>query len=73
MAEVTSGGERRGFKDRAVERMARAVAGDAKGMREHLERSLRLATEQGRPAARCELSRSSLVNGCLLLNLTKQV
>ncbi len=28
MAEVTSGGERRGFKDRAVERMARAVAGD---------------------------------------------
>ena len=28
MAEVTSGGERRGFKDRAVERMARAFAGD---------------------------------------------
>jgi hypothetical protein len=28
MAEVTSGGERRGFKDRAVERVARAVAGD---------------------------------------------
>ena len=28
MAEVTSGGARRGFKDRAVERMARAVAGD---------------------------------------------
>ena len=28
MAEVTSGGERRGFKDRAVERMARVVAGD---------------------------------------------
>jgi DNA-binding CsgD family transcriptional regulator len=34
--------------------MARAVAGDAEGMREHLERSVRLATEQGRPAARCE-------------------
>jgi DNA-binding CsgD family transcriptional regulator/tetratricopeptide (TPR) repeat protein len=34
--------------------MARSVAGDAEGMREHLERSVRLATEQGRPAARCE-------------------
>ncbi len=34
--------------------MARAVAGDAEGMREHLERAVRLATEQGRPAARCE-------------------
>ncbi len=28
MAEVTSGGQRRGFKDRTVERLARAVAGD---------------------------------------------
>ena len=28
MAEVTSGEERRGLKDRAVEKMARAVAGD---------------------------------------------
>jgi predicted ATPase/DNA-binding CsgD family transcriptional regulator len=34
--------------------MARAVSGDAAGMREHLERAVRLATEQGRPAARCE-------------------
>ena len=34
--------------------MARAVAGDAEGMREHLERAVRFATEQGRPAARCE-------------------
>jgi DNA-binding CsgD family transcriptional regulator len=34
--------------------MARAMAGDVAGMREHLERSVRLATEQGRPAARCE-------------------
>lgn len=34
--------------------MTRAVAGDAEGMREHLERSVRLATEQGLPAARCE-------------------
>ena len=34
--------------------MSRAVAGDAEGMREHLERAVRLATEQGRPAARCE-------------------
>jgi hypothetical protein len=28
MADVTSGEQRRGFKDRAVERVARAVAGD---------------------------------------------
>ena len=28
MAEVTSDGQRRGFKDRAVERLVRAVAGD---------------------------------------------
>ncbi len=34
--------------------LARAGAGDAEGMREHLERAVRLATEQGRPAARCE-------------------
>jgi DNA-binding NarL/FixJ family response regulator len=34
--------------------MARAEAGDAAGMREHLERALRLATDQGLPAARCE-------------------
>ena len=34
--------------------LVRAAAGDAKGMREHLERAVRLATEQGRPAARCE-------------------
>jgi len=40
---------------------------------------VRLEIPQGRferrirlPAARWELSRSSLVNGCLLLNLTKQ-
>ncbi len=34
--------------------MSRAAAGDAAGMREHLGRAVRLATEQGRPAARCE-------------------
>ena len=34
--------------------MIRAAAGDADGMREHLGRAVRLATEQGRPAARCE-------------------
>jgi DNA-binding NarL/FixJ family response regulator len=33
---------------------ARAAAGDAHGLREHLERALRLALEQERPAARCE-------------------
>jgi DNA-binding CsgD family transcriptional regulator len=32
----------------------RAAAGDAEGMREHLGRAVRLATEQGRTAARCE-------------------
>ncbi len=32
----------------------RAVAGDATGMRDHLERALRMATDLGRPAARCE-------------------
>lgn len=34
--------------------MARARAGDAVGMRMHLERTVRLTSEQGRPAARCE-------------------
>jgi DNA-binding CsgD family transcriptional regulator/tetratricopeptide (TPR) repeat protein len=34
--------------------MIRAGAGDAGGMRNHLGRAVRLATEQGRPAARCE-------------------
>jgi DNA-binding NarL/FixJ family response regulator len=33
---------------------ARAATGDIAGMREHLERAVGLATEQGRPAARCE-------------------
>lgn len=32
----------------------RAAAGDAAGMRQHLERAVQLATDQGRPAARCE-------------------
>jgi DNA-binding CsgD family transcriptional regulator/tetratricopeptide (TPR) repeat protein len=34
--------------------LARSRAGDAEGMRRHLERAVRLATEQGKPAARCE-------------------
>ncbi len=34
--------------------MIRAAAGDAEGLRKHLERAVHLATEQGRPAARCE-------------------
>ena len=34
--------------------MIRATAGDADGLRKHLERAVQLATEQGRPAARCE-------------------
>lgn len=35
--------------------MAQAAAGDADGMRDHLERAAAMAAEQGRPAARCEL------------------
>ena len=34
--------------------MIRAAAGDADGLRKHLGGAVRLATEQGRPAARCE-------------------
>jgi DNA-binding NarL/FixJ family response regulator len=34
--------------------MVQAAVGDAEGMRTHLERAVRLATEQGRPAGRCE-------------------
>jgi DNA-binding NarL/FixJ family response regulator len=34
--------------------MWRGAAGDAGGMRSHLERAVQLASEQGRPAARCE-------------------
>ena len=34
--------------------MVRGAAGDASGMRRHLERAVRLAAEQGLPAARCE-------------------
>ena len=37
-----------------VRGLVRAATGDTTGMREHLERAVRLATEQGRPAARCE-------------------
>ncbi len=35
--------------------LARAAAGDVPGMREHFDRALRAATEQGRSAARCEI------------------
>jgi DNA-binding CsgD family transcriptional regulator len=34
--------------------LARAAAGDADGMRDHLERAVELATETGQSAARCE-------------------
>jgi DNA-binding NarL/FixJ family response regulator len=34
---------------------ARAVAGDVDGMRDHFDRALKAATEQGRPAGRCEI------------------
>ena len=46
--------------------MARAAAGDTKGMRELLERGVRLATEQGRPAARCEALARLALEGALL-------
>lgn len=35
--------------------IVRASAGDAAGMRQHLEKALQLATNQGRPSARCEV------------------
>ena len=34
--------------------MARAGAGDVEGMRQHLERAVAIATEEGRASARCE-------------------
>src|SRR5439155_11696390 len=34
--------------------LARSAAGDAAGMRRHLERAVELATEGGAPAAQCE-------------------
>ena len=45
------------FRARMLEEwrgMVRAAAGDATGMRTHLERAVKLATEQGLSAARCE-------------------
>jgi DNA-binding CsgD family transcriptional regulator len=45
------------FKARQLETwrgMVRAAEGDAAGMREHLERAVKMATDQGKPAARCE-------------------
>jgi DNA-binding CsgD family transcriptional regulator len=35
--------------------VARAAAGDVSGMREHFDRALVAATQQGRPAGRCEI------------------
>jgi len=35
--------------------LARGRAGDAQAMRAHFDRALRLATDQGRPAGRCEV------------------
>ena len=51
--------------------MARAAAGDAPGMREHLERAVRLATEHGRPAARCEALATLALEAALLGTETK--
>ena len=34
--------------------LLRAALGDGTGMREHLERAVKMATDLGRPAARCE-------------------
>jgi DNA-binding CsgD family transcriptional regulator len=46
--------------------MVQGRAGDTEGMRTHLERALRLATEQGRPAGRCEaLARLAVESGRL--------
>ena len=46
--------------------VARAAEGDADGMREHLERAVRLATEQGRPAGRCEALATLALEAALL-------
>ena len=44
----------------------RAAQGDSAGMREHLERAVKMATENGRPAARCEaLARLALTAATL--------
>jgi tetratricopeptide (TPR) repeat protein/DNA-binding CsgD family transcriptional regulator len=46
--------------------LLRAAQGDAAGMREHLERAVKMATDLGRPAARCEaLARLSLSSATL--------
>jgi DNA-binding NarL/FixJ family response regulator len=61
--------------------MVRAARGDAEGMRTHLERAVKMATDQGRPAARCEaLARLALESAKLavaagdeeLLNLAER-
>src|SRR4051794_29869008 len=46
----------------------RAAAGDAEGMRDHLERALAIATEGGRASARCEaLARLAIESSALLM------
>jgi DNA-binding NarL/FixJ family response regulator len=46
--------------------LLRAAQGDAAGMREHLERAVKMATDLGRPAARCEaLARLALSSATL--------
>jgi DNA-binding NarL/FixJ family response regulator len=46
--------------------LTRAAAGDVEGMREHLERAVRLGTEQGRPAARCDALAKLALEAALL-------
>jgi DNA-binding CsgD family transcriptional regulator len=46
--------------------IARARAGDAEGMREHLQRAVELAAEAGRPAARCEALATLALEAALL-------
>ena len=46
--------------------LARSGAGDSSGMREHLDRAVKLAMDQGRPAARCEAL------ACLALEASKR-
>jgi DNA-binding NarL/FixJ family response regulator len=53
--------------------MVKAAVGDANGMRHHLERAVRLATEQGLPASRCEaLARLALESARLGSDLGDQ-
>ena len=49
--------------------MVRAGAGDADGMREHLDRAITIATESGRASARCEALARLAIEAARLVTL----